>query len=246
MFIIVLLIVKGDRCHQKFTMVSSTLYSVILLALGMLYPAYKSFKAVKNSNSQESERWLTYWVVFSCLIATEKITDNLFSWFPLYYESKTTFIIWLLYPTTFGSKTLYNKYIDPFLTRHEGKIDAQLLHFQERSFEQVMGVVKGLLCTFLAAMMPEFRASTPRAIVATEDEPSWEHVDVCNNDESRCYQSKQLDASVNASRRLGVSESTIDDIIRKYRMKSSGRQSPRAKKKDTVKVKLAKKGDKKL
>eukprot|EP00128_Syssomonas_multiformis_P011815 Colp12_sorted_trinity150504_noHs@7458 len=81
--------------------------------LGLLYPAYASFKAIKNRNLREYQMWLMYWVVFAFFSAFEFFGDVLLSWFPFYYEFKLFFVLWLIMPQTRGAYYLYRQFVHP-------------------------------------------------------------------------------------------------------------------------------------
>jgi len=99
-------------------------YVSVKLVFGTLYPAYCSFKAVKNKNVKEYVQWMTYWIVLSLMTVAEQITDLFLGfWFPLYYELKILLLIWLLSPTTRGATFLYRQVIHPTLTKREEDID---------------------------------------------------------------------------------------------------------------------------
>lgn len=104
-------------------LVSKVTYHIVLLIFGMLYPAYMSFKIIKLQNTEQYDRWLMYWVIFALIMGFECFADAFLEWIPLYYECKTTFTIWLLYPATRGSAILYQKYVAPFLSKNEDTID---------------------------------------------------------------------------------------------------------------------------
>jgi receptor expression-enhancing protein 5/6 len=38
---------------------------------GFIWPAYKSFKALKSKEEEDDQQWLTYWVIFSLLLLFE-------------------------------------------------------------------------------------------------------------------------------------------------------------------------------
>jgi len=102
----------------------SMLYVSVKLVFGTLYPAYCSFKAVKNRNVKDYVQWMTYWIVFSVMTVAEQITDIFLSfWFPFYYELKILLLVWLLSPSTRGSTFLYRQVIHPTLTKREEDID---------------------------------------------------------------------------------------------------------------------------
>ena len=107
-------------------MVTFLVYRLLVLTGGTLFPAYQSYKAVKNKNVKEYVRWMMYWIVFAVYIAAETICDMFISWFPLYYEAKIGIILWLVNPWTRGSSSLYRNWIHPWLINHERDIDRML------------------------------------------------------------------------------------------------------------------------
>lgn len=104
-------------------MVTAILSRALIVVCGMLYPAYASFKAVRRKSHREYTKWMMYWIVFALFQALETLTDTFIAWFPLYYEVKILFILWLVLPITEGSKQLYKLLIHPFLMRNEDQID---------------------------------------------------------------------------------------------------------------------------
>ena len=51
------------------------IYSVARLCLGILYPAYASYKAIRMKSPKDYVKWMMYWVVFSLFTALETFTD---------------------------------------------------------------------------------------------------------------------------------------------------------------------------
>lgn len=104
-------------------MVSALLSRCLILILGTLYPAYRSYKAIKNKDLREHVKWMMYWIVFALFTTLETFLDVFVSWFPFYYEIKIIFILWVLSPATRGSSILYKKIVHPMLTSREQEID---------------------------------------------------------------------------------------------------------------------------
>ncbi|KAM7371318.1 hypothetical protein PAMP_010799 [Pampus punctatissimus] len=100
-------------------MVSWIISRSVMLVFGTLYPAYYSYKAVKTKNVKEYVRWMMYWIVFALYTVVETIADLTVAWFPLYYEMKTAFLIWLLSPYTRGASLIYRKCLHPLLSSRE-------------------------------------------------------------------------------------------------------------------------------
>eukprot|EP00073_Rattus_norvegicus_P054684 XP_017457108.1 PREDICTED: receptor expression-enhancing protein 3 isoform X1 [Rattus norvegicus] len=108
------------------------------LVFGMLYPAYYSYKAVKTKNVKEYVRWMMYWIVFALYTVIETVADQTLAWFPLYYELKIAFVIWLLSPYTRGASLIYRKFLHPLLSSKEREIDDYIVQAKERGYETMV------------------------------------------------------------------------------------------------------------
>lgn len=108
-------------------MVSVVVSKVMVLGVGTLYPAYRSYKAVRTKNVREYVKWMMYWIVFALFLFVETFLDIFVAfWLPFYYEVKILFVLWLLTPYTKGASVLYRKFIHPTLNAHEEEIDLYL------------------------------------------------------------------------------------------------------------------------
>lgn len=110
----------------------------MVMVFGTLCPAYYSYKAVKTRKVKEYVRWITYWIVFAVYTVTETVADQTVAWFPLYYELKVAFVIWLLSPRTKGASLIYRKFLHPLLSSKEREIDEYLVQAQDRAFETMV------------------------------------------------------------------------------------------------------------
>ncbi|CAF4360528.1 unnamed protein product [Rotaria sp. Silwood2] len=102
-------------------MVSSLLARCIIVTIGTLYPGYRSYKSLINSDLREVVNCLRYWIVFSIFIACETVTDIFLSWFPFYYWLKICLVLWMISPA--GSTLLYKRFVQPVLKEREQEID---------------------------------------------------------------------------------------------------------------------------
>ncbi|KAK1794208.1 hypothetical protein P4O66_010725 [Electrophorus voltai] len=140
-------------------MVSWIISRTVVLVFGNLYPAYYSYKAVKTKNVKEYVRWMMYWIVFSLYTVVETISDLTIAWFPLYYEIKIAFVIWLLSPYTRGASLIYRKILHPLLTSKEREIDDYIIQAKERSYETMLHFGKqGLSIAATAAVSAAVKA----------------------------------------------------------------------------------------
>ncbi|XP_051927250.1 receptor expression-enhancing protein 3 [Hippocampus zosterae] len=134
-------------------MVSWIISRCVVLLFGTLYPAYYSYKAVKTKNIKEYVRWMMYWIVFALYTVVETITDLTLAWFPLYYELKVAFVIWLLSPYTRGASLIYKKCLHPLLSSREREIDDYIVQAKERGYETMVNFGKqGLSIAATAAV----------------------------------------------------------------------------------------------
>jgi receptor expression-enhancing protein 1/2/3/4 len=124
-------------------MVSSLLARCVIVTIGTLYPAYRSYKSLINSDLREVVNCLRYWTVFAIFIACETITDVFLSWFPFYYWIKIIILLWIVSPT--GSTLLYKRFIQPLLKEREQEIDQLIKDTRERSYSALIDLTnKGL------------------------------------------------------------------------------------------------------
>jgi len=115
---------------------------VIQLCIGTLYPAYCSFKAIKNKDLKEYRRWLMYWVVFAFFCSGEIVSDFFLAfWFPFYSQIKLLIVLWLLNSWTRGSSTIYQSLIQPYLIKNEQKIDSTLKEIRNKTYDKLYKLV---------------------------------------------------------------------------------------------------------
>uniref|UniRef100_A0A4W2C0I7 Receptor expression-enhancing protein n=1 Tax=Bos indicus x Bos taurus TaxID=30522 RepID=A0A4W2C0I7_BOBOX len=83
-------------------------------------------------------RWMMYWIVFALYTVIETVADQTVAWFPLYYELKIAFVIWLLSPYTRGASLIYRKFLHPLLSSKEREIDDYIVQAKERGYETMV------------------------------------------------------------------------------------------------------------
>uniref|UniRef100_A0A3Q2CMX4 Receptor expression-enhancing protein n=1 Tax=Cyprinodon variegatus TaxID=28743 RepID=A0A3Q2CMX4_CYPVA len=96
---------------------------------------------------------MMYWIVFALYTVAETITDLTVAWFPLYYELKIAFVIWLLSPYTRGASLIYRKCLHPLLSSREREIDEYIVQAKEKSYVTMVNFGKqGLSIAATAAV----------------------------------------------------------------------------------------------
>lgn len=113
-------------------MIAQHISRLCILIFGTLYPAYSSYKAIKNKDIKEYSRWMMYWIVFAIFSFFEVFADIFIGiWLPFYYETKILFVLWLMSPYGNGAKIMYKHLIHPELNKREQIIDSYILTAKE-------------------------------------------------------------------------------------------------------------------
>jgi receptor expression-enhancing protein 5/6 len=100
--------------------------------LGVVYPAYMSFKALESEGHADDKQWLCYWVAFGAFTTIDTVTDSLLFWVPFYQPIKLLALLFLAWPETRGAQLVYDRFLQPFLKKHESKIDEALSNVEEK------------------------------------------------------------------------------------------------------------------
>ncbi|KAG6909732.1 hypothetical protein DXG01_015720 [Tephrocybe rancida] len=119
---------------------------IVSSASAFLYPGYASYKTLSQrpASEEELERWLMYWSVLGCLVGVEYLAEWLVSWIPLYYTSKTIFLLYLALPQTQGASYMYRAHLQPFFHAHETQIDAALASLKAKAYKFIQERLRAL------------------------------------------------------------------------------------------------------
>jgi len=111
---------------------------------GYLYPSYATFKVLTGRPTTEPqlESWMFYWSEIGIFATAEHLVEWLVNWFPLYYELKFMFVLWLISPGTQGSTYLYKAYLQPFLTSNTEAIDRAIVSAHTNAIDFVQSSVQ--------------------------------------------------------------------------------------------------------
>lgn len=124
---------------------SNVVFRTACCSVGVVLPVYSTFKAIETKNQNEQQRWLVYWAAYGSFTVAEVFTDKLVSWFPLYYQMKFAFLVWLQLPTVQGANQLYVNHLRPFLLRHQARLD------------QIVGFLYSEMAKFLSVHQAEMQ-----------------------------------------------------------------------------------------
>ncbi|VDK69099.1 unnamed protein product [Litomosoides sigmodontis] len=109
-------------------MVLQLLSHAASVVVGALYPAFKTFKVIREGDFLQMKRWLKYWTVYAGFLAADTIGDILLLPYivPGYLLMKMSFLLWTASPWTDGASIVHQKLIAPLLTTYEKDIDEML------------------------------------------------------------------------------------------------------------------------
>ena len=54
----------------------------VVSGVGVLYPAYASFKTLESPADDDDKQWLTYWVVYALTTSVEEAAETVLQFFP--------------------------------------------------------------------------------------------------------------------------------------------------------------------
>ena len=97
--------------------------------VAFLYPLHCSLRCLclPHSYAADPSRgprlWLVYWLVFGLLSFSERLSDSLLSFLPLYHPLKLCFLLWCFLPQSEGCAVLYDCVLSPLLARHSPSIE---------------------------------------------------------------------------------------------------------------------------
>ena len=96
----------------------------ITCILGVAYPCFMSFLALKSDATGDDTQWLTYWVVFGITNIIDHFSGFILQFIPFYFFLKLAFLVWLFHPATLGATVIYKAYILPQMLKYEKHIVA--------------------------------------------------------------------------------------------------------------------------
>lgn len=131
---------------------------------GIVYPAYKSFKAVEDfSNLADPQDlyakascmqfWLMYWIVLALITICEYFFSPVLAWIPFYQPCKLTVLFWLYLPRTKGANFMYRWFVAPTLRRNQHKIDGALEQSGKHLNDGVKNAFGGVVSTSFDGVM---------------------------------------------------------------------------------------------
>lgn len=125
---------------------------IISNLVGFIYPAYRSYKAIKTEDKDDDTQWLTYWVVYAFFTVADGLFGVLFTWVPLYFFFKIGFLVWCMHPRAKGATFILRRVIVPLLEKYETHIDQAGARLSE-VFQRGAAGAKGQMDTIMVSGM---------------------------------------------------------------------------------------------
>lgn len=155
--------------------IEAVVTSVCVTVIGLLYPAYSSYKCIANKG--DPKPWIIYWITFAIWSQAMALCDLLYiSSVSLFPAAKVGSLIYLVQVNR--AEAIYAKVLEPFLARHEVKIDEMLqaaTQFAQRKLEyvrtQATEMAKG------AAKEAVKGAAKESTVASADAKDKCEHVD---------------------------------------------------------------------
>lgn len=95
----------------------------ITQAVGILYPAFWSIRAIESKESDDDKQWLTYWVVFACFSIVDLFSGFILKFIPFYFFMKIIFLIYLAMPNFRGATFVYDHFLIKIFKKYESSIE---------------------------------------------------------------------------------------------------------------------------
>ena len=86
---------------------------ICTILFSFLLPAYHSFKAIESENSQDDQKWLTYWIVFGFNFCFEDVIFRLLFWVPLLQLLRVGFLVYMYTSKDSGTEFVFRSYVSP-------------------------------------------------------------------------------------------------------------------------------------
>lgn len=99
---------------------------LVCTAVGALYPAFESYKALENNDFVAMQFWMMYWIVYAMISSFECASYYIIVQLPFYYPFKLAVLVWLSAQATGGSRYLYKLAVAPTFHAYRESIDDAL------------------------------------------------------------------------------------------------------------------------
>merc|ERR1711903_368840 len=158
---------SANRSRVEVIMIGNYLSTFGVCVFAYLYPLFLCFKALEmHKKSPEKLRgWCIYWLVLATFTVFERLTDAFLFFLPLYHEAKVAFVVYLWHPKSQGALYIYDKFVGPTLSKHEGSIDRKIEETQAKVGDVIFSYSK-MAYAYVQKMTLQLLQSLPTAQAA--------------------------------------------------------------------------------
>ena len=112
--------------------------------IGVAYPAFMSFAALKSEGMEDDKQWLTYWVCFGSLTIMDQFVGIILQFIPFYYFLKLSILVWLFHPSTLGATWVFDNVLLPKMKEAEKRLSPHLKKMSNMGIKE-MANIKGMV-----------------------------------------------------------------------------------------------------
>lgn len=118
-----------ESCYPDATLINLTLslLRASFSALLIIFPAYKTYKALESQKLRSCQAMLAYWCVTAIINAMKEICDEMLGKYSNYFLWKTMIITIKVLPIIVGPDRMYHYLIRPFFDSASGSIDTAIV-----------------------------------------------------------------------------------------------------------------------
>ncbi|CAK68465.1 unnamed protein product (macronuclear) [Paramecium tetraurelia] len=94
--------------------------------VSMIYPAYRSIKAIESDNKEDDRQWLSYWILFSLLTLADSSIGFVLEFIPFYHVIRLALFVFLFHPSFNGAEKVYKTVVQPVYLKYHKHIDQKI------------------------------------------------------------------------------------------------------------------------
>lgn len=151
-------------------MVQKLLLDTAVTFFSIVYPAYYTYKALKNKAQPMRLVWLKYWVAFAAFHTATLFTDVLLCWLPFYELGKLLILLWLVSLKASGAQIVYTYGLEPLIRTNEKEID-KLIKSKQKQFTDLCWHFMSKFGASYAAIVYNFGTHYVSAMLFYREQP---------------------------------------------------------------------------
>ncbi|CAD8105122.1 unnamed protein product [Paramecium primaurelia] len=94
--------------------------------VSMIYPAYRSIKAIESGEKTDDKQWLSYWILFSLITLADSSIGFILEFIPFYHVIRLALFVILFHPSLNGAEKVYQALVQPVYQKYHKHIDQQI------------------------------------------------------------------------------------------------------------------------